>query len=65
MRVIYNGYAATTYGKSSLSVTDNEGREVFHTDERDRYLVTCNEQGLRNFIKAVRKGEVGNVANSN
>lgn len=65
MRVIYNGYAATIYGRSSLSVTDNEGREVFHTDERDRYLVVCDEQELRDFIKAVRKGEVGNVANGN
>lgn len=61
MRVIYNGYAATTYGKASLSVTDREGREIYHTDNRNDEL--CDEKGLKDIIKIALKGGKIDVSN--
>ena len=52
MRVIHKGCAATTYGKSSLSVTDRDGKEIFHTDSRDEALCVT-ENGLKEIIESV------------
>lgn len=49
MRVIYGKYAATTYGSSCLSITDPDGREVFHTNERSEEL--DNERMLSAYLK--------------
>lgn len=53
MRLIYKGYAVTTYGKSSLSVTDRDGKEIFHTDERD----VNTEDELRAYLKEFLRNE--------
>lgn len=47
MRVIYKNHAATIYGEKSLSITNEVGKEVFHTDDR-----TANtEEELKAFLK--------------
>lgn len=54
MRVIHKGYAATTYGKSSLSVSDSDGKVVYHTDCRNDEK--CTEEDLKTLINQIRKG---------
>lgn len=51
MRMIYKGYAITTYGKSKLSVTDKEGREVYHTDNRGECEMSDYEKMIDNLIR--------------
>lgn len=51
MRVIYKGCAATTYGKESLSITDKDGKEVFHTNNRE----VNTEEELKAFLKTFVK----------
>lgn len=38
-----DGYTAILYGKSSLSVCDPDGREVFHTGARNKSNYTVEE----------------------
>lgn len=56
MRVIYKGYAATTYGKSSLSVTDPEGREVMHSENVPVYDEKMLKEFLREYVKSGEEG---------
>lgn len=57
MRVIHDGYAITTYGSKSMSVSDRTGKEIFHTDDRP---VFKNEKELKKyleeFVHAVKNG---------
>lgn len=53
MRVIHKGYAATTYGKSHLTVSDKEGKVVYQTSERNEAM--CTENGLRQLIEVLIK----------
>lgn len=34
MEIIYKGYRAVSYGKSSVAIYNSEGRNVFHTGSR-------------------------------
>ena len=47
MRLIYKGYAITTYGKSSMSISDPSGKEVFHTNT----FVCEGEEHLKKYLK--------------
>ena len=47
MRVIYKRYAITTYGKSSMSITDPDGKEVFHTNT----FPQIGEEDLKKYLK--------------
>ena len=53
MRVIHKGYAAMTYGKSHLTVSDRDGKIVYETDQRNEAL--CSENGLRELIEVLIK----------
>ena len=55
MRMVYKGYAVTSYGKSSLSVTDREGREVYHTDNRGECDIEDYKEMVDNLIKKEAK----------
>lgn len=51
MRVIYKGCAATTFGVKSLCISDQEGREVFRTDEREVETENEIKEFLKKFVK--------------
>ena len=53
MRVIHKGYAAMTYGKSNLTVSDREGKIIYETDQRNEAM--CTENGLRELIEVLIK----------
>ena len=53
MRIIHNGYAITTYGKSSMSITDPDGKEIYHTNTFE----TTEEKDLKNYLKEFVKEE--------
>ena len=52
MRLIYKGYAITTWGKSSMSISDPDGKEVFHTNT----FTQMGEDGLKKYLKEFVKG---------
>lgn len=56
MRVIYHGYALTTYGKSSMSITDREGREVEHSNDFEPLAEDDAKKYLKNYIKGEKHG---------
>lgn len=58
MRVIHKGYAAMTYGKSNLTVSDREGRVVYQTSDRNEAM--CTENGLRELIEVLIRKEKKN-----
>ena len=61
MRVIHNNYAATTYGESSIAISDPTGRQVFQTNDRPNGL--DNEKALVNFLKKwIKEYQKGQVA---
>jgi hypothetical protein len=47
MRVIYKGYAITTYGKDRVSITDPDGREIYS----NRPFTITDEKELKQFLK--------------
>lgn len=47
MRLIYKSYAITTYGKSSMSISDPSGKEIFHTNT----FVYSGEDDLKMYLK--------------
>ena len=49
MSVELNGWVATVYGYSSLSVRNPKGEIVYHTVDRDENL--CTEEGLKRLIE--------------
>ena len=51
MTVEVDGWVASAYGVSSLSVRDPEGKLVYHTVARDDNL--CTKEGLTRLIKDV------------
>ena len=53
MRIIYRGYAITTYGKSSMSISDPSGKEIFHTNT----FTFSGEDDLKMYLKEYVKGE--------
>lgn len=53
MRVIYHGYALTMYGKSSMSITDREGREVEHSND----FKAMTEDEAKKYLKDYLKGD--------
>lgn len=56
MRVIYKNYAATTYGKSFLSVSDPDGRIIHQTDDRPAKIMS--DKDLLKYLKElVKKGD--------
>ena len=59
MRVIHKGYAATTYGKTHLTVSNPEGRVIYQTDKRDRIFNGAieTENGLRELIEVLIKND--------
>ena len=52
MRMIYKSYAITTWGKSSMSISDPDGKEVFHTNT----FTTMGEDDLKKYLKDFVKG---------
>ena len=58
MRVIHKGYAAMTYGKSNLTVSDREGKIIYSTSERNEAM--CTENGLRELIEVLIRKEKKN-----
>lgn len=57
MRVIHKGYAATTYGKSNLTVSNPEGRVIYQTDKRNELFSSAveTENGLKELIEVLIK----------
>ena len=55
MRIIYRGYAVTTYGQTRLSVTDREGKEIFTNSDKNSIIKAETESGLREFLKSFIK----------
>ena len=57
MRVIHKGYAATTYGKTNLTVSNPEGRVIYQTDKRDQLFSSAveTENGLKELIEVLIK----------
>lgn len=51
MRILDKGFAITTWGKSSLAITDREGKEIFRTDQRE----VETEEEVRDFLKKYLK----------
>lgn len=51
LNVELDGWVATAYGYSSLSVRSPEGKLVYHTVARDENL--CTEEGLQRLIRDV------------
>lgn len=49
MRVIHKGYAATTYGKNCLTISDPEGKIIYEDKNRDSNSYT--EMELRAIIE--------------
>ena len=62
MRVIHKGYAATTYGKSHLTVSNPEGKVIYETDQRDKVWNSAveTENGLRELIEVLIRKEKAN-----
>ena len=54
MRLIYKSYAITTYGKSSMSITDPEGKEIFHTNDFEPTDEQTLKEYLRDYVKEKR-----------
>ena len=54
MRVIHSGWAVTRYGKSSVSISDPEGKEVFHSNDT---FVPEDETELKRFLKDYLRGK--------
>lgn len=55
MRVIYRGYAVTTYGQTRLSVSDKEGKEIFTSNDKNSIIKAETDSGLREFLKSFIK----------
>lgn len=52
MRMIYKSYAITTWGKSSMSISDPDGKEIFHTNT----FPAMGEEDLKKYLKDFVKG---------
>ena len=61
MRVVHKGYAATTYGKNHLTVSDRSGRVIYEDSSRD--VNSYTEIELKLLIEAIIDG--GDQARSN
>ena len=56
MRVLHKRWAITRYGKSSLSITNPEGREVYHSDSTSLPVDgKVLKDYLKDFVKQVEK----------
>ena len=55
MRVVHKGYAATTYGKNHLTVSDRSGHVVYEDSSRNADSYT--EIELKLLIEAIIDGE--------
>lgn len=51
MRIVHKGYAATTYGKNVLTVSDRDGRVIY--EDRSREADSYTEMELKLLIEAM------------
>lgn len=51
MRIVHKGYAATTYGKNNMTVSDREGRVIY--EDRSREADSYTEMELKLLIEAI------------
>ena len=56
MRVIYHGYALTTYGPGRVSITDREGREVYSGENASLRTEEVAKEYLKEYLKGEKHG---------